>query len=81
MKNFEKGDKIICVDNTDRIFFLVKNKTYIVTHSYNNNGDYFVNIIDKSCTPYDEHYGIYSKRFISIKEQRKNKLKKIENDK
>jgi len=70
--NWKKGDNIVCVD-ADGSQFLIKNKIYNVVSVENTAGGNYVNVKlhSQSVVAY------FCYRFISIKDDRLKKLKKI----
>jgi len=88
-QSWKAGDKIVCINNIDYmseihtlagstkyqpiiIEYLEMNKTYTVDKIYNDHVVIKINEKSYVCACY---------RFESVKEQRKNKLKKISNEK
>jgi hypothetical protein len=72
---FEKGDKVICVDNLGHDIYLSLYKTYIIKNVYydnSNNGYLLLNEL------LNVRYSI--KRFISLCEFRRLKIQKIKDE-
>ena len=71
---FKKGDKVVCIKTRTIGIIVETEKIYTITHvgKYNIQvGDYTYSIIKK-----DSHYS-FDDYFISLKEYRKQKLKKL----
>ena len=74
----KKGDRVICIDNnisTTRILDLTLGKIYTIFDFGKSMNEKIIYIIDDSGT----NYGYYEKRFITLSEQRRLKLEKLNN--
>jgi len=70
--DWKKGDKIICVNNIGMIDNLTIGKTYIVNYTYIEGYSFNVNLMG------DKYKGgVFCRRFVTLKQQRKEKLQKI----
>jgi hypothetical protein len=72
---FKPGDNVKCIDNESLKSSITINKIYIVEDCYIDNNRRFVTI--KKDDTNSRFRGLFSCRFICVREERKQKLEKL----
>ena len=72
MQHFKKGDRIVCVNDEQSNNKLIKGNTYIVEKTIVMSYDGLLYIVLENL-----YYEFFADRFINLKDQRKQKLTKI----